>query len=255
VGRVLAVVSQKGGVGKTTTAVNLAAALARQGLKTLIIDADPQGSVRFGLGLFAPEHHLGLSDFLSGASEMHHIVHPTMLPWLRAVSAGSIADDGDHETYPQQFAASPRLPELLDRARERKYIVIIDTPPGLGPISKRVMQVSDDVLVPLQCEPLALQTTSQILRGIKSATTRNPELVFDGILLTMYESGNPSSAQVAEFVRSQLPRELVLDIAIPRTAGSIEAFATGQPLVLRSPDDPAAQAYQQLSELLVTRLK
>ena len=100
-----------------------------------------------------------------------------------------------------------------------------------------------------------MTATSQILRGIRSATTRNPQLVFDGILLTMYEQGNPASAQVADFVRSQLPRDLVLDVAIPRTPASIEAYAAGQPLVLRAPDDAAARAYEALSELLEARLQ
>lgn len=254
-GRVLAVVSQKGGVGKTTTAINLAVALARSGVKTLLVDTDPQGSVRYGLGLFGPEHRRGVSDFLSGSAELHEVVHPTILPWLRVVLAGSITEDGAQDAYHQRFAASPRIEELLTRARERGYVVVVDTPPGLGPISLRVLQACDNVIVPLQCEPLALQTTAQMLRGIRAATAGNPQLVFDGILLTMLEPENPSSARVAEFVRSQLPSEMVLEVAIPRSSASIDAFATGQPIVLRAPDDPAAQAYQKLAELLATRLQ
>ena len=92
-GKVLAVVSQKGGVGKTTTAVNIAAALGQRGIKTLLIDADPQGSVRYGLGLHAPEDRVGLSDFLAGTHSMQDVVRPTMLPWLRVVAAGSVSDE------------------------------------------------------------------------------------------------------------------------------------------------------------------
>lgn len=254
-GRVLAVISQKGGVGKTTTAINVAAGLARRGIKTLLVDADPQGSVRFGLGLFGSEYHVGLSDFLAGACELHEIVYPTMLPWLRAVLAGSVSDDGDHDSYHHRFAASSKVRTLIDRARERGYVVVIDTPPGLGLISHAVLQMSDNVLVPLQCEPLALQTTSQILRGVRAALASNADLSFDGILLTMYEAENPASERVATFVRSQLPKELVFDVAIPRTDASIEAFAAGQPIVVRAPDDPAAKAYEALAEQLSSRLQ
>jgi chromosome partitioning protein len=255
VGRVLAVISQKGGVGKTTTAINVAAGLARRGVKTLLIDADPQGSVRFGLGLFGSEYRVGLSDFLAETSELHEIVYPTMLPWLRAVLAGSVSDDGDHDSYQHRFASSSKVRTLIDRARERGYVIVIDTPPGLGLIAHSVLQISDNVLVPLQCEPLALQTTSQILRGVRQALASNSDLSFDGILLTMYEAENPASERVATFVRSQLPKELVFDIAIPRTDASIEAFAAGQPIVVRAPDDPAAKAYEALAELLASRLQ
>jgi chromosome partitioning protein len=255
VGRVLAVISQKGGVGKTTTAINVAAGLALRGVKTLLVDADPQGSVRFGLGLFGNEYRVGLSDFLAGSCELHEIVYPTMLPWLRAVLAGTVSEDGDHDAYHHRFATSPNVRTLLDRARLHGYVIVIDTPPGLGPISHAVLQMSENVVVPLQCEPLALQTTSQILKGVRSAVEKNQELTFDGILLTMYEAQNPASARVASFVRSQLPKELVFDIAIPRTDASIEAFAAGQPVVVRAPEDAAAKAYEALAERLASRLQ
>jgi chromosome partitioning protein len=255
VGQVLAVVSQKGGVGKTTTAVNIAASLARRGNKVLLVDADPQGSVRFGLGLSAAATHVGLSDFLAGAVEMHKVVRTTTLPWLRVVAAGSVTESPRHDDYQRQFAESPRTSELFDRARARGYIVIVDTPPGLGPVVHRTLACSQHVLVPLQCEPLALQTTTQILRGIRSSLAQNPGLALEGILLTMVELGNPASERVAAYVREQLPRGLVLDVSVPRTAASVDAFAAGQPIVLRAPDDPAAVAYRALADYLAPRLK
>jgi chromosome partitioning protein len=254
VGTVLAVVSQKGGVGKTTTAINLAAALARRGNKTLLIDSDPQGSVRYGLGLSAASTRIGLSDFLSGKSDMRDVVKTTKLPWLRVVSAGSVADSATHDRYQRDLADSPRTAELFERARDRGYTVIVDTPPGLGPVVHRVLACSQHVLIPLQCEPLALQTTTQILRGIRAALAENPGLALDGILLTMVEPGNPASERVAAYVREQLPKGLVLDMVVPRTPASIDAFAAGQPLVLRSPDDAAAQAYRALAEHLAGKL-
>jgi chromosome partitioning protein len=177
------------------------------------------------------------------------------LPWLRVVSAGSVTDTASHDAYQHQVAESPRTVELFERARERGYTVIVDTPPGLGPVVNRVLACSQHVLVPLQCEPLALQTTTQILRGIRASLGTNPSLVLDGILLTMVEIGNPASERVATYVREQLPAGLVLELAVPRTQASVEAFAAGQPVVLRSPEDPAAQAYRALAALLVGRLE
>lgn len=254
-GTVLAVVSQKGGVGKTTTAINLASALARGGRKTLLVDVDPQGAVRHGVGLTGVEHPAGLADVLAGTHELQDVVLATPLPWLRVLLAGSVSDSGDHEEYHAEIARSPKLGELFTRARRRGYLVVVDTPPGLGAVTRRVLAHSQHVIVPLQCEPLALQTTTQILRAVRDATAQNRGLVLDGILLTMLEDGNAVSQRVAAYVREQLPPELLFDVAIPRTMASIDAFAAGQPVVLRSPDDPAAQAYTRLAELLGPKLQ
>ena len=254
-GTVLAVVSQKGGVGKTTTAINLASALARRGRKTLLVDVDPQGAVRHGVGLTGTEHPAGLADVLAGTRELQDVVLPTPLPWLRVLLAGTVAESAEHESYHAELARSPKLGELFKRARTRGYIVVVDTPPGLGAVTRRVLAHSQHVIVPLQCEPLALQTTTQILRAVRDASATNASLVLDGILLTMLEDGNAVSQRVAEYVRAQLPAELLFDVAIPRTMASIDAFAAGQPVVLRSPDDPAARAYTRLAELLDSKLQ
>ena len=251
----LAIVSQKGGVGKTTTAINIAAALARRGTKTLLIDADPQGSVRLGLGITPTSGSAGLSDFLAGTKAMHEVVRPTNLPWLRVVTSGGVTEESEHDVYHKRMKDSPRMAELVNRARERGYAVVVDTPPGLNPVVRRVLSLSQHVLVPLQCEPLALQTTTQILRGIRAALGSNPGLTLDGIVLTMIEPGNDASDRVAAYVREQLPKGLVLDVAIPRTPAAVDAFAAGQPVVLRTPSDPAAQAYLTLAEQLAAKLQ
>ena len=253
-GTVLCVVSQKGGVGKTTTAVNIASALALRGRKTLLVDVDPQGAVRHGVGLAGTAQPAGLADVLSGTHELQDVVLPTPMPWLRVLLAGSVTESAEHETYQAQVASSPKLGELFERARSRGYVVVVDTPPGLGTVTRRVLAFSQHVIVPLQAEPLALQTTTQILRAIRAASGVNPGLVLDGILLTMVEEGNAVSQRVADYVREQLPPELLFDVVIPRTIASIEAFAAGQPVVLRSPDDPAALAYIRLAELLDPKL-
>ena len=152
------------------------------------------------------------------------------------------------------FASSDRFAELLNRAEERGYVIVVDTPPGLGPIVRRVLANSDHVLVPLQCEPAAVQTTAQILRGIRGVVMENQQLTFEGILLTMYEPGNAVSERVAAHVRSQLP-QLVFDVAVPRTMAAVDAVAAGQPVVLRAPNDAASRAYTTLADELAPRLQ
>jgi chromosome partitioning protein len=233
--------------------VNLAAAFARRGLKTLIVDVDPQGAVRYGAGLRKGHPTFGFADYLNGQRTLREIILPTALPWLRVILAGSVSDSADHSTFMDLISHTELLEDLLATARARCDVVVVDTPPGLGPIVQRVLRASQHVIVPLQCEPLALQTTPQILRGIQDVVSVNEELTLDGILMTMYEPGNPASERIAQYVRGHLPLNMVFDVVVPRTPAAIDAFAAGQPVVLRTPSDAASQAYVNLATLLAER--
>jgi chromosome partitioning protein len=218
-----------------------------------LIDADPQGAVRYGVGLKPGHLTAGLFDYLNGTSSLRDILLPTQLPWLRVILVGSVTSEPDHAGYHALVAESALLPELLAESQARCDVVIVDTPPGLGPVVRRALAGAQHVIVPLQCEPLALQTTPQILRAIQDMVGENPDLTLDGILLTMYDPTNPTSVRVAEYVRAHLPANLVFEEAIPRSMVAVEAFAAGQPLVVRSPADPASQGYVNLATRLVER--
>jgi len=253
VGHVLAVVSQKGGVGKTTTVVNLATAFARRGLKTLVVDSDPQGAVKYGIALKKGRPAYGFADYLAGTHPLRDVILPTALPWLRVMLAGSVTEADNHEEYFERVAHGEMIRQLLAAARARCDVVIVDTPPGLGPITRAVLGLSERVLVPLQCQPLALQTTPQILKAIKRAVDANAQLALDGILITMYEKGNPACERTLQYIRQNVPQSLLLDVMIPNSVAVSDAFAAGQPVVLREPADPAAQAYVNLATLLAER--
>jgi chromosome partitioning protein len=166
-----------------------------------------------------------------------------------------VSDSADHVFYQELVTETPLLRDVLDTARQRCHVVVVDTPPGLGGIVRRVLEASQHVVIPLQCEPLALQTTPQILRGVQDIVRGNDEITLDGILLTMYDANSPGCQAIADYVRANLPGDMVFDVMIPRTAAATESFAAGQPLVLRAPTDAAAVAYLDLASVLAERFQ
>jgi chromosome partitioning protein len=166
-----------------------------------------------------------------------------------------VSDAADHAFYQELVTETPLLRELLVAARDRCDVVVVDTPPGLGGIVRRVLESSQHVVVPLQCEPLAMQTTPQILRGIQDIVHANAELTLDGLLLTMYDPTSAGCVTVAEYVRAHLPPNMVFEATIPRTAAAADGFAAGQPVVLRDPGDPASIAYTEVASVLFERFQ
>jgi len=184
---------------------------------------------------------------------LREVILPTALPWLRVILAGSVSTESSHIDYHHRIETSTLLRDMIAIARERCEVVIVDTPPGLGAIPRRVLELSQHAIIPLQCEPLALQTTPQMLRGIQEIAASNEELTLDGIVLTMYDPASVGCQRVTEYLRANLPRDMVFDIVIPRSAAASEAFAAGQPVVLRDPADPASQAFVNLATVLAER--
>jgi chromosome partitioning protein len=209
--------------------------------------------VRYGAALKKGHASLGFADYLAGTHSLKDVVLPTALPWMRVLLVGSVTDDASHERYFEQVASGALVSDMLVTARSRCDVVVVDTPPGLGAITRAVLRLSERALIPLQCEPLALQTTPQILRGIQAMVAVNPQLALDGILLTMYEAGNAACERTAAYIRQHIPSNLMLGTVVPRTVAVSEAFAAGQPVVIRDPADAAAQAYVNLATILAER--
>jgi chromosome partitioning protein len=249
VGTILALANQKGGVGKTTTAVNLAACLAEAGGRTLVLDLDPQANATSGLG----ERANGTSsyDLLDGAA-LEDVAHPTRFPNLElapsrpelAGAAVELARHGDGDSF---------LAAALEPARERYEYVFVDCPPSLGPLTVNGLAAADRVLVPVQCEYYALEGLAQLLHSIELVRTRlNPRLVVAGMLLTMVDGRTRLAADVAAEVRRHFGK-LVFDAVIPRNVRLAEAPSHGLPITAYDPASPGADAYFRVASELVGR--
>ena len=252
--RVLVVANQKGGVGKTTTAINLGTALAAVGEKVLLIDSDPQGNASTGLGVGRAQRKHTLYDVLMGERTLADAVVRTAVPGLDLIPSDPDLSGVELELG-QRARRSFRLRDALEPlrgARSHTY-VLIDCPPSLNLLTVNAMAAADAVLVPLQCEFFALEGLSQLTRTIDLVRgSLNPRLEIQGIVLTMYDRRNSLSEQVAGDVRSHFG-ETVYQTVIPRNVRVSEAPSFGKPVLVYDLKCAGSQAYLKLAREVVLR--
>ena len=248
---VLAISNQKGGVGKTTTAISLAAALVERGSRVLLIDLDPQGNATSGLGMSKEQPH-SIYGVLVGDEPLVNAVQPTAVAGLDLVPSSPEMAGAEVELVPL-MAREFRLREALQREKEYDT-VLIDCPPSLGLLTVNALAAADAVLVPVQCEYYALEGLAQLLATIDAVRVRlNAKLEVLAIVLTMEDRRNRLSMQVTEEVIRHFP-ELVTRVRIPRAVRLAEAPSHGQPISVYEPGSRAAQAYGDLAQEISMRL-
>lgn len=251
-GRVVAIVNQKGGVGKTTTAVNLAASLADQGQRALLVDMDPQGNACSGLGVFASADDRTLYHVLLGQVAVDDVIRTTSVPGLSLVPANTQLVGAEIELV-SELARETRLRKALARLASSWDVVLLDCPPSLGLLTVNALTAADGVLIPLQCEYYALEGLSHLLKTIELVRgSLNDQLSLDGILLTMFDARNNLSHQVVEEVRQHFPGQ-VCETVIPRNVRLSEAPSHGKPGILYDVASRGVQAYIALAEELLKR--
>lgn len=255
--RVLTVANQKGGVGKTTTAINLGTALAAIGERVLLIDLDPQGNASTGLGIEASSRHLSSFDVLMGDATLEQAAVPTAVPRVSIVPA-TMDLLGAEITLAQASDRTSRLRRAVDSLSSHRQdgpfsYILIDCPPSLNLLTINALSASDGVLVPLQCEFFALEGLSQLLRTIEQVrSTLNERLEVYGVVLTMFDPRNNLASQVIRDVRQFLGAK-VFETVIPRNVRVSEAPSFGKPVLLYDLKCAGSQAYLKLASEVIQR--
>jgi chromosome partitioning protein len=252
--RILAIANQKGGVGKTTTAINLGTALAAVGETVLVIDLDPQGNASTGLGITRKAHQKSSYHVLIGEAELNDVIIESAIPRLDCspatidlLGAEIELSDLDRKTH--------RLTDAIARmVTQRSYTyILIDCPPSLNLLTINSLTAADAILVPLQCEFFALEGLSQLLKTVERVrTTLNPRLIIQGVVLTMFDKRNSLSEQVAADVREVLG-DKVYQTVIPRNVRISEAPSYGKPVLLYDHTCVGSQAYIKLASEVIMR--
>lgn len=251
--RIITIANQKGGVGKTTTAINLATALAAIGERVLIVDLDPQGNASTGLGIQRRDRRLSSYDLMTGESRIEDIVQETVVPNLSIIPS-TMDLLGIEMEIAQASDRVFRLRKALESPAALSYsYVLVDCPPSFNLLTMNAMAAAHSVLVPLQCEFFALEGLSQLLETVDQVRRSvNPTLDIQGIVLTMFDSRNNLAQQVVSDVRTHLG-EKVYHTLIPRNVRVSEAPSYGKPAILYDLKCAGSQAYLQLASEVIQR--
>ena len=245
--RIIAIANQKGGVGKTTTTVNLGAALAEQDYRVLVVDLDPQGNATTGLGVEARNFEFSMYDVIMRDHPLEDTIEPTSVKNLFVAPATIDLAGIEIELVPA-FSRELKLKKAVDSVVEDFDFVLIDCPPSLGLITVNGLAAADEVLVPIQCEYYALEGLSQLLRNVNLVSTNlNETLEVTTIVLTMFDARTRLSVDVANEVREHFS-ERVCKVVIPRTVRLSEAPSFGQPITVFDPTSRGAVAYRELAK-------
>jgi chromosome partitioning protein len=249
--RVYAIANQKGGVGKTTTAVNVAACIAEAGYETLLVDVDPQANATVGLGIDR-NHEPGVYEVLAGEAQAADALVATPVAGLRALPAGPGLAGANIE-LPRIEGFEQRLRDALEPVRERFEYVLLDCPPSLGPLTVCSLVAADKVIVPVQTEYFALEGLAGLLETLTLVQRElNPRLTIAGMLLTMHDGRTRLGQDVEREVRAHYP-DLVFDTVIPRNVRVGEAPSHGLPVTHHDPHSAGAEAYFELAKEVAAR--